>query len=144
MSDRFTFRSRNAGQLHLSFADTVDWVEVEGTELDPTSLPDASRNSAPEAVSGIRNLMIAVLEDAVRGYVAGDARERSEVEVWIRNRERRFPFSFTVICDTLGLEPDAVRQALRRMRRSVVPSRRAVIRARRNARRPSSIRVAKK
>jgi hypothetical protein len=124
-------------------AETIDWIEAAGMVLDPTALDDVVRAPAPEVAHGIRNLMIAVLEDAVRGYVAGDAQERYETEVWIANRERRFPFAFAVICDTLGLEPDAVSQALRRMRRDIVPSRRAVIRARRNVRRASPMRSAK-
>jgi hypothetical protein len=125
-------------------AQTTEWVEAERTVLDPTAADDMVRAREPEVAYGIRNLMIAVLEDAVRGYVAGNAQERYETEVWIANRERRFPFAFAVICDTLGLDPDAVRQALRRMRRDIVPSRRAVIRARRNGRRASPMRAATK
>jgi hypothetical protein len=99
--------------------------------------------SAPEGAHGVRNLMIAVLEDAVRAYVAGDAQERFESEVWIASRERGFPFAFTVICETLGLEPDAVRGALRRMRSQPAPTRRGVIRARRSGRQVSTIRAAR-
>jgi hypothetical protein len=131
--------------MHRAIAETIEWVEVEGTEPDPTIGIDLGRAPTPVAAYGIRNLMIAVLEDAARGYVAGNAQERYETEVWMANRERRFPFAFTVICETLGMEPDAVREALRRMRRDAAPSRRrAVIRARRSGRRASAIRVAKK
>ena len=34
----------------------------------------------------------------------------------MKNEQGRSPFSFTVVCETLGLEPDAVRTALRRLR----------------------------
>jgi hypothetical protein len=127
--------------LQSTAAETIDWIEVEGTELDPTAADEMAAASVPEGAHGIRNLMIAVLEDAVRGFVAGNERERQEAEVWVVSRERRFPFAFTVICETLGLEPDAVRQALRRMRRQTTPARRAVIRARRNGRQAYRIRV---
>lgn len=128
--------------MHQSSAESLDWLELEN-EPDPTVGFDMATPSAPEAAHGIRNLMIAVLEDAVRAYVAGNAQERVETEVWVVSRERRFPFAFTVICETLGLEPDAVREALRRMRHQPVTSRRGVIRARRNGRRASTIRPAR-
>jgi len=125
--------------LQRSTAETLDWGDLEGGDLDPTTAYEYGGGGTTRASNGIRNLMIAVLEDAIRGYVGGDARERHETEVWLSNREPNFPFAFTVICDTLGLEPDAVRQAMRRMRRETVPLRRAVIRARRNGRRFSPL-----
>lgn len=128
--------------MYQSSAESVDWLELEN-EPDPTVGFDTVVPSAPEGAHGVRNLMIAVLEDAVRAYVAGDAQERFESEVWIASRERGFPFAFTVICETLGLEPDAVRDALRRMRTQPAPPRRGVIRARRSGRQVSTIRAAR-
>jgi hypothetical protein len=63
--------------------------------------------------------MLAVLEDAIRSYLAGD--DKSEAELWIFGRQRRSVFSFVVVCETLGLEPQAVRGALRRLSEKQVP-----------------------
>jgi hypothetical protein len=128
--------------MHQSSAESVDWLELEN-EPDPTVGFDMVAPSAPAGAHGIRNLMIAILEDAVRAYVTGDAQERFETEVWVASRERGFPFAFTVICETLGLDPNAVRGALRRMRSQPASSRRGAIRARRSGRRESTIRAAR-
>lgn len=66
--------------------------------------------------TGTKALMLAVLEDAIRSYLSHEQRARSEAEQWVISRQRRSVFSFIVVCETLGLEPKAVRGALRRMR----------------------------
>jgi hypothetical protein len=66
---------------------------------------------------GVRGLMLAMLEDAVRSYLGPLPRGREEAEAWIESRHRRWVFSFATVCETLGLEPTAVRIALRRIRR---------------------------
>ena len=71
--------------------------------------------SAP--YTGTKALMLAVLEDAVRGYLSHEPRARAEAEGWVLSRQRRSVFSFVVVCETLGLEPKAVRAALIRMRK---------------------------
>jgi hypothetical protein len=70
--------------------------------------------SAP--YTGTKALMLAVLEDAIRSYLSSESRARSEAEGWVSSRQRRSVFSFIVVCETLGLEPKAVRAALRRLR----------------------------
>jgi hypothetical protein len=77
----------------------------------------------------LKPLMTAVLEDGIRNYCGRIGWRRAEAEAWIRSN-RRTPFSFVVVCEALGLEPDAVRRALPRLRQQ--PSRR---RLRRNGRR---------
>jgi hypothetical protein len=67
-------------------------------------------------LSGVRALMLAMLEDAVRAYVGSIPRHRDEAQGWIDSRKSRWVFSFATVCETLGLEPAAVRAALRRMR----------------------------
>lgn len=69
--------------------------------------------SAP--YTGTKALMLAVLEDAIRSYLSPEPRARSEAEGWVMSRQRRSVFSFIVVCETLGLEPKAVRAALRRL-----------------------------
>lgn len=72
------------------------------------------RRAAPFA--GVRALMLAMLEDAVRAYLGPMPRQRAEAEGWIDSGRSRWVFSFASVCETLGLEPSAVRGALRRMR----------------------------
>lgn len=70
--------------------------------------------SAP--YTGTKALMLAVLEDAIRSYLSHETRARAEAEGWVLSRQRRSVFSFVVVCETLGLEPKAVRAGLGRLR----------------------------
>jgi len=92
--------------------------------------------SAP--YTGTKALMLAVLEDAIRSYLSHEQFARNEAEQWVISRQRRSVFSFIVVCETLGLEPKAVRGALRRMRlQQVGPEQ--IPRTRPNARRRSGL-----
>ncbi len=68
--------------------------------------------------SGTKALMLAILEDAIRTFLGTEQRAFEEAESWIFGRHQRSVFSFVVVCETLGLEPKAVRVALRRMNRN--------------------------
>ena len=59
--------------------------------------------------------MLAVLEDAIRAFLSKDQRARDEASSWIFGPHERSVFSFAVVCETLGLEPKAVRVAIRGM-----------------------------
>jgi len=72
---------------------------------------------------GVKGLMLAMLEDALRAYLGPLPRRHGEAAAWIDSRQSRWVFSFTTVCETLGLEPSAVRGALRRMRASSAPVR---------------------
>jgi DNA-binding transcriptional ArsR family regulator len=85
--------------------------------------------------TGTKALMLAILEDGIRSYLSSVSRIRSEAEYWIDSGRQRSPFSFTVVCETLGLEPEAVRTALKRLREKNVSPRRAIARSRPNVRR---------
>ena len=85
--------------------------------------------------TGTKALMLAILEDGIRSYLSPVGRIRSEAEYWVRSGRQRSPFCFTVVCETLGLEPDAVRAALERLRDRNVSPRRAISRSRPNVRR---------
>jgi hypothetical protein len=89
--------------------------------------------------TGTKALMLAILEDGIRSYLSAVGRIRSEAEYWVKNGRQRSPFSFTVVCETLGLEPDAVRVALERLRANNVSPRRAIGRSRPNVRRTGRI-----
>ena len=72
--------------------------------------------------TGTKALMIAVLEGGIRDYCGAAGRRSTEAEHWVRSN-RRGAFSFAVVCETLGLEPTAVRQALVRLKnQSALPS----------------------
>ena len=85
--------------------------------------------------SGSMALMLAVLEDGIRSYLSPTERTRMEAEAWIESRRQDLLFSFHVVCQTLGLEPNAVRRALRRLRTKNASPRTALGRSRPNVRR---------
>jgi hypothetical protein len=89
--------------------------------------------------TGTKALMLAILEDGIRSYLSPVGRVRSEAEYWVKAARNRSPFSFQVVCETLGLEPEAVRVALERLRARNVSPRRAIQRSRPNVRRQGRI-----
>jgi hypothetical protein len=70
---------------------------------------------------GLKALMLAVLDNAVQSYCGPAGRPRTEAEHWLAARNSYSPFSFKTICEVLGLDPDAARQAIRRLRERVPP-----------------------
>ncbi|OGL68480.1 hypothetical protein A3D60_02585 [Candidatus Uhrbacteria bacterium RIFCSPHIGHO2_02_FULL_47_29] len=65
--------------------------------------------------TGTQALMLAILEDGIRSYLSQVQHITEEAEHWV-NLNRRSPFSFVVVCETLDLDPAKVREALKRMR----------------------------
>ncbi len=65
--------------------------------------------------TGTKALMMAVLESGISDYCGAAGHRCSEAEAWVRSN-RRGAFSFAVVCETLGLEPTAVRRALVRLK----------------------------
>jgi len=68
---------------------------------------------------GQRRLMIAVLEDAIECFQkyadAKDNRSRqlgSEAEEWFLTDDPKWLYSFVNVCETLGIDPDFLRQGL--------------------------------
>lgn len=69
--------------------------------------------------NGARDLILAVLEDAIRTYVTTIAGRTSrqrrlfeETKAWIDTRNDPAPFSFETICETFDLEPEGLRRRL--------------------------------
>lgn len=87
------------------------------------------------AFSGVKGLLLAVLEDGIRSYLSPVKELRAEAEYWVGSSRARSPFCFVVICETLGLEPSAVRDGLARLRSQRVNPARALGRTRPNVRR---------
>ena len=89
--------------------------------------------------TGIKALMLAVLEDGIRCFLGRDKQARVEAEAWIHTQRKNWPFSFITVCHTLGLSPEAVRAAMWRMRERQMPARRIFARTRQNVRRRGKI-----
>ena len=96
--------------------------------LVPTQYYDLMRRRT--GLDAETRLVFAVLEDAVRCYVKNiNATGRSqrmvfrEVADWFESEYGlRNPFSFTHICDVLGIEPDYLRSQLKKLRPGDLPT----------------------
>jgi len=103
-------------ESHRESAEVGDGGRGTGLEhFEAIDLIDpATRGTLPR--SGVKALMLAVFEDAIRCYFRGNPRVKAEAEHWIEYGPRYWAFSFDVICEAFGLSPAATRVALRRMR----------------------------
>jgi hypothetical protein len=70
-------------------------------------------------ISGEKALMLAVLEDGIRCFQEHLTNPRSnprllsqQSEAWIKAVDYEWPFSFNNVCETLGIDPDALRTSL--------------------------------
>lgn len=77
--------------------------------------PLRSRN----VLEGELKLMFVVLQDGINSYLSsmlgrrvGDYRRFQEVLEWITARDESGPFAYETLCDTFGLNPDALRKTL--------------------------------
>lgn len=112
-------------------------LERDHADLDLDVLRAASLGggeSRQGQFTGTKALMLAVLEDGIRSYLSPTRAVSQEAEFWVHSEKRRSPFSFVVVCEMLGLNAEAVRLALKRMRERRVPPRRALPRSRPNVR----------
>src|SRR5262245_56336103 len=66
--------------------------------------------------SGVRALLLAMLEDAIRCLLTpgGSRRVAAEAESWIRGDEPDWPLSYRNVCEALGFQPDLLRRAILR------------------------------
>jgi hypothetical protein len=117
---------------------------IDGSEADDSESilfhellrsPIGGGNPITSEHTGTKALMLAVLEDALRAFLDQDKRVSEESERWMASRRDTWVFSFTTVCQTLGLDPDAVRRAAHRMRKHNISARQAIGRNRPNARR---------
>jgi len=118
---------------NLAFDDEDDDLKVMSLQ------PVAGGEPRTGQLTGTKALMLAVLEDGIRSFLGGSRLLASEAEFWIYSHRRQSPFSFIVVCETLGLDPDAVRKTLKRMKSQNIPSRKAIPRARHNVRVPGRV-----
>ena len=51
-------------------------------------------------------------EEAIHSLSSPHSLARTQAELWMTSRERRYVFAFAGICEALGLEPSAVRRSV--------------------------------
>lgn len=111
-------------------------VHLNDFDLDIIRLTSVGGGESRTAqYTGTKALMLAVLEDGIRSYLSPPGRIRTEAEYWVTAKQHRSPFSFPSVCETLGLEPQAVRASLERLRARNVSGRKILGRHRPNVRR---------
>jgi hypothetical protein len=86
--------------------------ETVAESLASWEIPTTAETRAALPRSGIRALMLGVLDDAIHSLSSSQSLVRAAAELWITNPERRYVFSFVVICEMLELEPSAVRRSV--------------------------------
>ncbi len=107
---------RSAGTALSLFADVAHPHSHIGAPDLPPLHPLVAGEARSGQYTGLKALMLAVLEEAIRNYLGADARLRSDAAYWIACNGHRSPFAFATVCETLGLAPAAVRNALQRLR----------------------------
>src|SRR5437016_14375488 len=94
--------------------------------LDPVRVQAVTGGESRSGqLTGTKALMLAVLEDGIRSYLGGSRIIAQDAEYWIYSHRRHSPFSFVVVCEMLGLDPDAVRATLKQMKSAHVSARKA-------------------
>lgn len=114
-------------------------IEVDDDDLDIAHLQSVTGGESRSGqLTGTKALMLAVLEDGIRSYLRGSGLAARDADFWIHSQRRHSPFSFIVVCEILGLSPEAVRETLRRLRGDVA-ARKMIPRARHNVRIPGKV-----
>lgn len=94
--------------------------------------------------TGTKALMLAILEDGLRALLDSNQRVSEEATRWMSSRLDTWVFSFATVCQTLGLDPDAVRRAALNMKGQNVSSRLVIGRSRPNSRRFGRVSVGRR
>jgi len=114
-------------------------IETDEDILDIAGLQSVSGGESRSGqLTGTKALMLAVLEDGIRSYLRGSGLAARDAEFWINSQRRHSPFSFVVVCEILGLSPEAVRETLSEMRQAT-SQRKMIPRARHNVRIPGKV-----
>lgn len=94
--------------------------------------------------TGTKALMLAILEDGLRALLDTNQRVSEEAARWMSSRQDTWVFSFSTVCQTLNLDPDAVRRAAMRMKANNLSARRVIGRNRPNSRRFGRVTVGRR
>jgi len=83
-----------------------------------------AKPTLPRRDGQVSELMLAVLEDAMRTYKDGFAStvpakrvEAFKIEAWVVSDDTDWPFAFVNVCNAIGLSADYVRTAMGKWRR---------------------------
>jgi hypothetical protein len=114
-------------------------LQTDGVDTNWMTMPIGGGEPRRQRHTGIKALMLAVLEDALRCYWSPVDRIRSEAEYWATNTRRDSPFCFPTVCEILGLDAEAVRAAMAQRRAVYASPRQALRRSRPNVRRASRV-----
>jgi hypothetical protein len=119
------------------------WAVAPASDAEVAGLVGVGGGEQPgRRYIGVKALMLAILDDAIRAYLGPVGPSREEAALWMADGRSNWVFSFPVVCETLGLEPAAVRQAVRRMKiRPAAVSKFGSMRSRPNARRYAGLRM---
>jgi hypothetical protein len=81
----------------------------------------------PSTEREVSELMLAVLEDAIRTYKDGVASpipskrvEAFKVEAWVASDDTDWPFAFVNVCNAVGITPEYLRSAMKKWRRKTM------------------------
>ena len=84
---------------------------------------DATPAAARASETAARQVMLAVLQDAVRTFEQGlhsgraiDRQRFNEVDRWVASDDTDRLFTFENVCNALGLDPGYMRDGLRRLK----------------------------
>jgi hypothetical protein len=109
---------------------SADWNSWHAQLSDASVLPEQFFTPQTSFFTGrpVAALLRAVLEDALSCFQKRFMTERrrvqreaQEAEQWFWSEDSHWPFSFVSICAVLGLEPEAIRQRLKRWSHSHPP-----------------------
>jgi hypothetical protein len=117
--------------------------EMADVSLASLQVSTLEQTNATPPWSGIRALMLAVLEEAFNSLRSRHSRIRADAEFWMTSPDRRYAFSFIVICEALGLEPSAVRRSVIGLLDKKPTGRRSWPRIRPNVRHRGAIRLSR-
>ncbi len=101
-----------------------DIITAEGPPDGGDLLPSqyfSSEGKLSSHMEAERSLMAAVLIDALRIYEKGVRRRKTrlkrfrEVEEWFKDNDSEWPYSFLNICVELSLNPETIRNVLKRV-----------------------------
>ena len=102
---------------------SANWNSWHAQLSDASVLPEQFFNPQISFFTGrpVAGLLRAVLEDALACFqkqfmTEGHRvqRDAQEAEQWFLSEDSHWPFSFVSVCTVLGLEPEAIRQQLKR------------------------------
>jgi hypothetical protein len=110
-------KQRKKVELELHFSEKP----VVAFEADILAAEDFDRIYRSRPLSPERELMVAILEEAVADYQrCWKARDKkgmerfADAQAWILESDSEWIFSFINCCEALGIEPDYLRQGLLR------------------------------